>query len=301
MNRRAFFGTTLGTTLGAIHAFGADQPRCAAPAGVNERLAVASYPFRKELDLKNATMKLVDFPAMVAQRFGVHGIEPLDEHFPTMDPLYLHEFNKAVEQAGAHVVNIPVGRLHGSFNDPDASKRKAAIETARKWIDVAALIKSPSVRVHIAPVQGVASDVPRTGEALAEVARYGASKGIVVNLENDDPASEEAFYIVGAIEKVNSPWLRALPDFCNSMLLNKGEDYNYRAMTAMFKHACNISHLKEIETDEGKTYRIDLKKTFGIAKAANYRGFYSVEWDSDGDPYAGTARLIQSARMILST
>ena len=300
MNRRIFLSAALGSAGAAVGAFGENQPRCAAPAGVNQRLAVASYPFRKELDLKNATMKLVDFPGMVVKRFGVHGIEPLDEHFPTMDPLYLREFNKAVDQAGAHVVNIPVGRLHGSFNDPDPAKRNIAIDTARKWIDVAALIRSPSVRVHIAPVKGIAPDAARTAEALAEVARYGATKGIVVNLENDDPASEEALYIVGTIEKANTPWLRALPDFCNSMLLKKGENYNYNAMSAMFKHACNISHLKEIETDNGQTFRVDLKKTFSIAKAGNYRGFFSVEWDSDGDPYAGTAHLIESARMILS-
>ncbi len=304
MNRRVFLGATIGAAAALADSQPDSrpdsQPRCAAPAGVNERLAVASYPFRKELDLRTGAMKLVDFPAMVVKRFGVHGIEPLDEHFPSTGPAYLSVFDKAIKAAGAHVVNIPVGVLHGSFNDPDAAKRMAAIGAARTWIDVAVAIGSPSVRVHIAPVKGASPDVSRTAEALAEVARVGASKGVIVNLENDDPASEDAFYIVDVIQQVNSPWLRALPDFCNSMILKKGEDYNYRAVTAMFQHACNISHLKEIETDGGQLFRIDLKKTFGIARAAGYRGFYSVEWDSDGDPYAGTMHLLEAARMIQS-
>ncbi|MBV8515603.1 MAG: hypothetical protein JO260_09935 [Acidobacteria bacterium] len=38
---------------------------------------------------------------------------------------------------------------------------------------------------------------------------------------------------------------------------------------------------------------IDIKKTFAIAKAANYRGFYSMEYDAPGDPYPPTKKLIE--------
>ena len=55
------------------------------------------------------------------------------------------------------------------------------------------------------------------------------------------------------IDAVNSPWLRALPDFGNSMM--KGdEDFNYRAVDAMFRHAYNISHVKDSEVDNGKVF-----------------------------------------------
>ena len=48
---------------------------------------------------------------------------------------------------------------------------------------------------------------------------------------------------------MNSPWLRALPDFGNSLAAHD-EDYAYRAMDAMFAHAYGICHVKDGEADD---------------------------------------------------
>jgi sugar phosphate isomerase/epimerase len=296
MKRREFLG------LVAVSAFGADAPGPSVqfPTAPRDRLAVASYPFRKDYDPRRGKMKLVDFPKMVVDRFQVKGIEPLDEHFPSIDAAYLDGFRKALDASGTHVVDIPVGRLHGSFYDPDEAKRKTAIENARKWVDVSTAIGSPGIRVHVQAVRGTKPDVDLAAASLAQVADYGQKKNVVVNLENDDPASEDAFFLADVIDRAKTQWLRALPDFCNSMLLNKGEDYNYRAVTAMFQRAYTISHVKEIETDNGKVFRVDLDKTFAIAQRAGYKGYFSIEWDSDGDPYEGTTRLIAGALKALA-
>lgn len=291
MNRRAFLQTLAAGS--AVAATVEPDPRF--PTALRDRLAVASYPFRKDFDPNKGTMPLLEFPKMVVDRYNVRGIEPLDEHFPSTEPAYLAQFRDALAKADAHIVNIPVGRLHGSFYDPSEQKRAVAVAAARKWIDVAAALGSPSVRVSVLGAQGAVPNVELAAGSLKQVADYGLSKTVIVNLENDDPSSEEAFFLIKIMDRVRSGWLRALPDFCNSMLLNKGEDYNYRAIQAMFQHACNISHVKEIETDQGKLYKVDMGKTFAIAKQAGYRGYFSMEWDSDGDPYAGTQQLIDAA------
>jgi hypothetical protein len=59
--------------------------------------------------------------------------------------------------------------------------------------------------------------------------------------------------------------------------------------------------VKEVETDNGKLFRVDLAKTFRIAKQANYKGYFSIEWDSDGDPYAGTQQLITESLKALGS
>jgi sugar phosphate isomerase/epimerase len=302
VNRRGFLEFATVGALVSTRAFGspAAEPAISFPTAPRERLAVASYPFRADLDPGKGTMKLVDFPRMVADRFQVKGIEPLDQHFQSTEAAYLDEFRKALDATGTHIVNIPVGRLHGSFYDPDDDKRKTVIAIAKKWVDVAAALGAPGIRVHVQGVKGLEPNAERAAASLAEVAEYGHRKQIVVNLENDDPASEDAFYLIDVINRAKTRWLRALPDFCNSMLLNKGEAYNYRAVAAMFQRACTISHVKEIETDDGKLFRVDLAKTFAIAKEAGYKGYYSMEWDSDGDPYAGTKHLIAEALKALS-
>jgi hypothetical protein len=45
---------------------------------------------------------------------------------------------------------------------------------------------------------------------------------------------------------------------------------------------------------------VDLAKTFGMLKRNGYRGYCSMEWDSPGDPYAGTADLIEKTIHFLS-
>lgn len=283
-----------GNTLQQGEYAGFLPPHASFPPDPRERLAVASYPFRKLLDPKKGTLALLDFPKMVADRFGVHGIEPLDEHFLSTDAAYLEKLRAALAVSGSRVVNIPVGRLGGSFYDADAERRAHAVTAAKQWIDVAAALGSPSVRVHVAKAKNP-PDVPLAAKSLKRVAEYGEKKNVVVHLENDDPRSEEAFFLVDVIEKANTMWLRALPDFCNSMLLEKGGDYNYRAVTAMFNHAYGICHVKDSEQDGKKMFHVDLARTFDIARASHYRGYFSMEYDAEGDPFAPTEGLIAAS------
>ena len=242
---------------------------------------------------------LLDFPKMIADRFGVHGIEPLDEHFPSTDAAYLDQFRAAVEKAGSRIVNIPAGKLGGSFYDADGDRRKRVVETAKHWVDVAASVGSPGVRVHVASAKNP-PNVAVAAESLRRVAEWGETKNVVVHLENDDPKSEEAFFLVDVITAAKTLWLRALPDFCNSMLLERGDDYNYKAVAAMFGHAYAICHVKDSEQDGKKMFHIDLARTFEIARAARYRGYFSIEYDAEGDPLAPTEALIAASLKVLA-
>jgi sugar phosphate isomerase/epimerase len=270
------------------------------PIKPRERLAVASWPFRAYIDAPRNRrardtnlpgMDLKHFAAWVVQRFGLRRIEPLDQHFGSTDTAYIQELRQAIEKAGASVVNIPVG-LQASFYDPNPAGRKEAIEAGRKWIDIAALLGSPSVRLHISGVNKLKPDVERTAASLKQVAEYGAEKNVLVNLENDDNLTEDPFFIVSVIEKVDNAYLRALPDFCNSMLTHD-QAFNHRALMSLFKHAYNIAHVKDSEVgDQGRLFIVDVAACFKIAKAAGYRGYFSMEWEGRGDPLSGTQRLI---------
>jgi len=306
MNRRQFVQTALAAGVavpGKLLAAG--EPHIEFPTEPRARLGVASYPFRAFIDSPHnhdrdktkPGMQLTEFPAMVRKNFNLRNIEPLDSHFQSLEAAYLGELRNAVEKAGCRVINIPAG-VQASLYDPDAAKRKTGVDNAKKWVDAAVAIGSPSIRVHIQGARGVQPDVARAAESLRVVADYGAEKNIVINLENDDPATEDAFYLVKVIEQVNSPWLHGLPDFCNSML--KGDEkYNYASVTAMFHHAYNISHVKDSEVDNGKVFRVDVGKTFAIAKRAGYRGNFSMEWEGEGGPYEGTQKLIDASLKYL--
>lgn len=244
-------------------------------------------------------MDLRDFAVKVRERFGVPGVEPLSTHFRSTDECYLREFREAIEKAGVRVVNIPVDNSF-SFYDADAANRIKAIAHAKKWLDVAVVLGSPSVRTSIAEAKNSKPDVSRAVESIREVVEYAAGKNIQVNLENDDLVSEDAFFVVKVIDKVNHPYLHALPDFCNSMA-SGNEKFNYDAVTAMFRHAYNICHVKDSEVgDQGKVFRVDLERTFDILKASGYKGYCSMEWEGPEDPYDGTKKLIAASLQYLA-
>ena len=282
-------------------------PELQFPTDPRERLAVSSWPFRafiesptnRDRDPKQAGMDLTGFPEAVVTHFALRKIEPIGEHFRSTSPSYLEALNQAMQKAAVRIINIPVS-VGASLYDPEGGRRARAIENAKKWVDIALTLQSPSVRVGIRPVGSIAPNVERTAESLQKILDYAAPKKIVINLENDDLISEDAFFLVKVIEKVNHPYLHALPDFCNSML-SGDEKFNYEAVTAMFKHAYNMSHVKDSEVGpQRKLFKTDVNKTFAIAKASGYRGYFSMEWEGDGEPYGGTRKMIEASLKNLS-
>jgi len=238
-------------------------------------------------------MELKEFAAHVSAKFNIKKIEPWSEHFRSLDKAYLEELHGAVAKAGGAIVNMAVDGENSPYA-ADSAERERAVAFSKQWIDAAVAIGSPSVRTNIPRAKDAKPDLERTVESLKRVAEHGAAKNVVVNLENDNAVSEDPFFLVKVIERVNSEWLHALPDFANT-LAGYEEEYAYRGIDAMFGHAYNISHVKETEVGDGKdkVARVDLPRTFGIAKKHGYKGYFSMEWDSPGDPYAGTAGLIE--------
>jgi sugar phosphate isomerase/epimerase len=291
-------GVWPGLLAGMETAFAAEgSPKMQFPVAARERIAIASYPFRdfiagRDEKSSGGKMELKDFAAHVSAKFNIKKIEPWSEHFRSLEKAYLSELGAAVARVGGAIVNIAVDGEHSAYAAGGA-ERERAVALSKEWIDVAVAIGSPSVRTHIASANDAKPDVARTAESLKRVAEYGAAKNVVVHLENDDAVSEDPFFLVKVIETVNNAWLRALPDFGNSVAAHDDE-YAYRGIDGMFANAYGISHVKETEAGEaGKIAQVDLAKTFGIAKRHGYKGYFSMEWDSAGDPYAGTAGLIE--------
>jgi len=316
--RRQFLGQCGVAAAGAwllpsiAQAVAASEPSVKFPVSARDRVAVAAYPFRefivgwKGWDGKTPSpvplakqMELKDFAAHVAERFNVHKIEAWSPVFPSTEPKYLEQFRAAVEKAHSAVIDIAVDGGYSQYS-ADSAVREQAVTASKQWIDVGAALGSPSIRTHIDEAKDSKPDVGRTADTLSRVADYAARKNVVVHLENDNPVSEDPFFIVQVLEKVNSPWLRALPDFGNSLAAHD-EDFSNRAMEAMFAHAYGICHVKDGEVDDqGKASHVDLARTFAILKKHGYKGYCSIEYDAPGDPYKPTAELVEKTVAFLS-
>jgi sugar phosphate isomerase/epimerase len=273
------------------------------PAQPRERICVASYPFRDFIvDPQHPTpgkIELKDFAAHVISKFQVNKIEPWTGHFPSSDAKYLEQFRTTVEKAKGMIANIAVD----GEESPYAAKREEreqAVAFRKKWVDAAAALGAHSIRTNIPDAKDSKPDLERAAESFSKIADHASRKNVVVNLENDNPVSEDPFFLVELIDKVNSPWLHALPDFGNT-LAHFDADHAYRGVDAMFRKAYSICHVKEMETgQDGKPVHVDLAKTFAMLKQHRFQGYLSMEFDSPGDPYAGTSDLISKTLQNLS-
>jgi sugar phosphate isomerase/epimerase len=312
--RRRFLAHSATTAVGALlwlgwECVGAEnsRPQLQFPALPRDRLAIASYPFREAIagpgepsDERSKTkIDIKDFAAHVSAKFNIKKIEPWSRHFLSLDGKYLEQVRATVAKAQGAIVNIAVDGEHSPYS-ADLAERQTALNFSKQWIDAAAALGSPSIRSNMPDAKDSQPDVQRAADTLSRVAAYGASKNVVVNLENDNPVSEDPFFIVKVIAEVNSPWLRALPDFANTLAAAK-EEYAYSGIQAMFAQAYNICHVKETEVGaQGQVVHANLAKTFGMLKASAYQGYCSIEWDSPGDPYQGTQDLLDQAIRYLS-
>jgi len=315
--RRRFLSQSATALAGALFLpaleFAADSgPHINFPTATRDRICIASYPFREFItptqsgDLSTpptpntarstapppAKMTLQTFAPHVVEKFKINKIEIWSPHFVSREPQYLAELHAGFDAAQVSVVNIAVDGEH-SIYAIDPGEREKAIEESKSWIDVAAAIGSPSVRTHVAAAKDSGPDLQRAAASLQRVVEYGAQKNVVVNLENDNPVTEDAFFISRLISTVRSPWLHALPDFGNS-LVTLPLQQAYEGIDAMFAEAYNICHVKSLELNEiGEKFHVNMGKTFGIMKAHKYKGYCSMEFDSPGDPYSATTDLIK--------
>jgi sugar phosphate isomerase/epimerase len=302
ITRRSFVKGAL--VLSAGTAFAAKGPVANFPSAPRARLAVASYPFREMItapnngdrDPKKKGMDLAQFARFVHTEFGVPGIEPLSTHFASTEIAEVRKLRKAFDAAGVHTVNIPVDDAVELCSE-DAAKRDAGNARYRRWIDIAVLLGSPGIRVWI-PKCADRSDLPKAVRALEPTIQYAASQNIVVSLENDDPVNASAARSIAVIKLANSPYLRALPDFGNGLQAGDGK-FAAQNLKDMLAYAWSISHVKDAEVIDGVKKTVSLEGQFQIVKASGYRGYFSMESESGGDPVVDTKRLIAESVKFL--
>ena len=267
--------------------------------GPRQRLAVATYPFsamirephHTDTSKKITNVDLAGFAQYIRTEFDVFGIEPLHSHFPSTDLADIRKLKSAFDAVSIRTVNIPVDE-DVDLTSPDPVRRAESFRTLARWIDIAAILHSPSIRIGAVPHGTGPQDLAGPVAALQPLLQYASARNVILCFENDDPVFGTAARIVALLQQADSPWLRALPDFANS-LMSGDEAFNAEAVRSMFRFCAGIAHVKDAEVINKVRRTVSLQQLLTIAKQANFRGFYSMESDSDVDPVNDTKHLIQ--------
>jgi len=252
------------------------------------------FPATRDSDYRGPeeTFALLDFPKMIADRYHVHHLELVAPHFASTEPAYLDELRSQMLRVRSYLVNLPMDikelRTEGGLSDPSESVRGAAVDAAKKWIDIAAHLRARSVRCD--PGKLNPQHLTPTIDSYKKLVAYSSRKGIRVMVENHGGVgSEHPEDLVKVFKSVNSRYLGALPDFGNF----PDATTRARGLALLFPYAPTVCHAKGLAFNaQGNETQFDFPACVAIARREKFRGVYSVEFEGAGDPYDGVQKVI---------
>jgi sugar phosphate isomerase/epimerase len=204
----------------------------------------------------------------------------------------LAEVKAALDKYGVKVLNVPIDC--GNISQLDEEARKADLALIKKWIDAAAAVGSKGARINTGQQPAGTFDLSITADSYRELAEYAETKGVALVMENHGGMSADPNNIIKLFEMVNHPNFRVCPDFGNFE-----DSIRYEGLEKIFNNPVLV-HAKTYDFDEnGEQVRFDFGKCMEIAKKHNYDGYYSVEFEGQGEQYEGVKKTIALLKKYL--
>lgn len=266
------------------------------------RLSLAAYSFRQyfkdttDRESKVPSEKRIDLVQFIdyCAEHGCQGAELTSYYFPAkltdefMLKVKRHAFLRGVELSGTAVGN--------TFTIADPERRAKEIASVKKWIDQAALMDMPHIRVFAGNLEKQSEEAARKNciGALEECCEYAGSRGVFLGLENHGGIVAEAGPLLEIIKAVQSPWLGINLDTGN---FHTADPYGDLARCAPY--AVNVQVKTEMKPKDRKAEQTDLKRVIQILRDANYQGYVVLEYESAEDPYTAVPRVLGELAALL--
>jgi sugar phosphate isomerase/epimerase len=286
LNRRDFIHRAGLLPLGA--AVGAGVGGAAAPAlaqvpikragGAKLKLSLNAYSFSKSLNdhLKGqgkgvTLLELLDYCA--EQNFDA--IDPTGYFFPgypkAPSDKYINDFKRRAFVLG---VDISGTGVRNSFASPDKTKRAADVQHVKEWIEVAARLGAPVLRVFAGPEPKDHTWDEMAGwmvEELKKCVEHGQRYGVLVGIQNHGDTLKTAEQVLKIVKMVDSEWFGVIVD--TGYFLTPDP---YKDIALVTPYAVNWQ-IKESPFGKESKVRTDLKKLVRIIWEGGYRGYIPIE------------------------
>jgi sugar phosphate isomerase/epimerase len=200
-----------------------------------------------------------------------------------------HAFLRGIAVTGTSVGNnfaLPMG--------PERDKQIADVKT---WIDRAAVLGAPHIRIFAGAAKGIDAAQARKMciAAIEECCDYAGKHGIFLGLENHGGIVAEPEGLLEIIKAVKSPWLGVNLDTGN---FHTADPYASLAMCAPY--AVNVQVKAEIRAAADKESKpADLPRLVQILRDANYQGWVTLEYESKPSPFEGVPPLLAQLGELL--
>lgn len=276
------------------------------------KISLAGWSLHRRFLDKESPLRLLDFPKVAKEEFGIDAIELNNPFFESTEETYLSELKGAAQEAGVTLVGMAVDQT-GDPSSLDEAERLQSIEKIRAWFPVAKSLGLPFFRVNTGG-HGRESDAESLKKCIAsfsELVKVAEDYGIKLAIENHWGISANPLNIVRIIEEVGSSLLGTLPDFGNFPDDTRPQVFEavkpglpeevtptqirYWGLEVMAPYAIGV-HAKMFEFDEeGNDTRIDVARCVGIFKASGFDGYWGIEFEGSGDDHEG---VLKSKRLL---
>ncbi|MEP7271547.1 MAG: sugar phosphate isomerase/epimerase family protein [Acidobacteriota bacterium] len=167
----------------------------------------------------------------------------------------------------------------------ESAKRAAALDEARRFIDLAHQLKVPYVRVFgdkVLPEQTREATTKRIIAGLRELGEYSKGSGVAVIIESHGDFTDSSS-LLRILESSRMTTTGLLWDAHHTFVLGKEEPaVTFKSLGSFVRHV----HLKDSRPNEkGVQYVltgagvVPVKETVRVLLAGGYRGYYSFEWE----------------------
>jgi sugar phosphate isomerase/epimerase len=261
------------------------------------KMAISQFSLATEFWTKK--LDPLDFPAKVKNDFGITGLDYCSMFFAdkAKDTKYLQELKKRSADAGTYNLRIMVDMIGGggTLGDLNDAVRIKAVEAHYPWLDAAAELGCPMIRVNVEG-EGKPEDVSKASvDSLGRLIDYGRKQNVDVIVENHVGISCNAAWLAGVMKQVNSPHCGTLADFgnfCINMTKPEAqtidaymktkclEQYDrYKGITELMPFAKGVHAKTHLFDANGNDTETDFTKMFRIIKDSGFTGWVSVEYE----------------------
>ncbi|NND08219.1 MAG: sugar phosphate isomerase/epimerase [Saprospiraceae bacterium] len=246
----------------------------------NIKISCNLYSFNQLLTQGIMTLEeVIDF----CGNLGFAAVDPTGYYFPDYPQIPSDEYIYAIKRrAFINGMAISGTGIRNDFAQPDADARRADIELAKRWIEVAAKLDAPVLRVFAGKALPEGIDRAEVHgwiiDAVKECLHYGKKHGVMITLQNHNDVLKSATDVKSVLDQLQDDWFGLNLDIGS---LRLGDPYEEIELLAPYARTWQI---KEHVYRNGIKEALQPTQIAQILKESGYRGYIPLETLQPSDP-----------------
>jgi sugar phosphate isomerase/epimerase len=266
-------------------------------------LSLAAYSFRQHFRTVSGggkpgaggrTLDLFEFMDFCAEH-GCMGTELTSYYFPAdFDRQFLLQVRRHAFLLGLEISGTAVGNV---FTWPRGDRRDREVRMVKAWIDHAAVMGAPHVRIFAGnqqPDMSKEQAMDACVEAIEECCEHAGHHGIFLGLENHGGIVAEPADLLAIVQRVQSSWFGVNLDTGNFHTADP-----YADVARFIPYAVNVQLKVEMRRRGQEKEPADLERLIGMLREAKYQGYVALEYEAAEDAWQAVPHYLKLLQKLI--